>query len=288
MLKEIQTSISANLYERMTSPLWGAIISGWLIVNWEVVYITFFEDEKYLGSGKLEYIVEHHKSWENFVIYPLAIALIFLAVIPFISTASYWLHLWFIKWKKTIKTQMENSTVMTVEESIKLRELLKNRTEQYIELTKVKDYDVKKLEDELSNSQIHLTEAQDELKNMNSELGDMSSLIEKLKDELDNLKAENFVNLDKIQELENAKHLSENEIIWTKELENFKKNKKVVEDFKALIDDLAIGLYYTDLEKQNKTIQSKLELFALTEFRHNDEVYFLSEKGRFFAKHFNE
>lgn len=45
MFDELKKSISAILYERTTSPLFGSFILSWTVWNWKIFYITLFISE---------------------------------------------------------------------------------------------------------------------------------------------------------------------------------------------------------------------------------------------------
>ena len=85
MFDELKKSISALLYERTTSPLFGTLVVSWSVWNWKIIYLTFFISEKELiGKNKIEYIIENYNDNFNLYWFPLISTTILITLIPFI------------------------------------------------------------------------------------------------------------------------------------------------------------------------------------------------------------
>jgi hypothetical protein len=55
MLDDFRKSINSVLYERMTSPLFGALLISWCIWNWDILYFLFADREYYSVFLKVAY-----------------------------------------------------------------------------------------------------------------------------------------------------------------------------------------------------------------------------------------
>lgn len=131
MLSEFRKSISAVLYERMTSPLYGTLIISWLIWNWKIVYLTLFISESSIDSTKIDYIIENYCNIHALVTLPLISSALLITVVPFISNGAYWLSLKFDKWRSDKKNEIERSKLLTLEQSIQIRNEMSEQEEKF-------------------------------------------------------------------------------------------------------------------------------------------------------------
>ena len=146
MFDELKKSISALLYERTTSPLFGTLVVSWSVWNWKIIYLTFFISEKELiGKNKIEYIIENYNDNFNLYWFPLISTTILITLIPFISNGAYWISIKFLKWKKDKKNDVEMNQLLTVKESIELRELVVDQEKRFENLLEVKNTEIKQL-----------------------------------------------------------------------------------------------------------------------------------------------
>lgn len=146
MFDEIKKSISASLYERTTSPLFGTFFVSWSVWNWKIIYLTFFISEKELiGKTKIEYILENY--YDNWTLYwyPLISSLILITIIPLASNGSYWLSLIYLDWKKRKKNEVEKKQLLSLEQSINLREQIANQELKFAKLVEDKNLEIKQL-----------------------------------------------------------------------------------------------------------------------------------------------
>ena len=145
MVDDIKKSFNSILYERTTSPFFGTLILSWTIWNWRIIYLTIFISEDKIKENKIDFIVSNYCKIHNLTTFPLISSLLLLTVIPFISNGAYWLSLKFDKWKKDQKNKVEMKQLLTVEQSIDLREQISKQEERFEKLLEYKNNEIKQL-----------------------------------------------------------------------------------------------------------------------------------------------
>lgn len=146
MINEIKKSINSILYERVSSPFFGTLIISWLIWNWRIIYLTFFISSDKIELNKIDYIIENYAQTEYLIWYPLLSTLVLITLIPFISNGAYWLNLRFSQWKVEQKKIVEKKQLLTIEQSIQLRERLADMENRFDTLLSDKNNEIKQLE----------------------------------------------------------------------------------------------------------------------------------------------
>lgn len=186
-MEEIKKSISAILYERTTSPLFGTLIFSWLLWNWEIPYLSFFVSENKLKINKIEYIMANHNEIHHLITYPVISTFILLTIIPFISNGAFWLSLRFNKWKIDQKNIVDKKQLLSIEQSIELREEISKQEERFAKLVEDKNIEIKQLNLELQDYREKVT-SQVTIENILNNSGhtnaddDLLSLVNRLKD----------------------------------------------------------------------------------------------------------
>lgn len=139
-LEEIEKSIKATLYTRLSSPFTGAFIFAWLVYNW-----IFWSTLLFNSAGvenRVEYLSELYMSdvfffgWEIGtrwfwigIISPFLSALGIIYLLPFLTKPIYEYHLMRNKEKLDIKRKIDDTKLLSQEESDKMW-LLINKTKQ--------------------------------------------------------------------------------------------------------------------------------------------------------------
>lgn len=144
-MKDFIKSISSILYERVTSPLYGAFIISWCVWNWEFLYVTFFMDEKYLVKPKIDFMLTYNKGLFFLVLWPVLSTVAIILLLPFLANAAYYISLKFNQWKIRQKNVIENNQTLTIEQSIQLREEILNQSEKIQKMIKEKDDEINRL-----------------------------------------------------------------------------------------------------------------------------------------------
>lgn len=122
MIPEIRRSVNATLYERTTSPLYGALIISWCIWNWRIIYLTLFVDKELIYPfHKIDYILCNYWEVKYLVWYPLGSAVVLLTIVPLFAIGAYWLELWFTEKKVKWKEHSERNRRLTIEQAAALR-----------------------------------------------------------------------------------------------------------------------------------------------------------------------
>lgn len=150
-MEEIKKSISAILYERTTSPLFGTFIFSWLLWNWKIPYLSFFVSENKLQLNKVDYIVTNYNDIHYLLTFPLVSTLILLTIIPFLSNGAYWLSINFENWKLKHKNLIESKQLLTVEQSIELREQILKQEERFSKLVQDKNLEIETLKKQIDS-----------------------------------------------------------------------------------------------------------------------------------------
>ena len=142
-MTELRKSINAILYQRVTSPLFGTLFISWIVWNWKIIYTTFFINEDKIDKNKIDYIVENFSDTSSLIWYPLLSTLILITLIPFISNGAFWLSLNFEKWRVNSKNKIEKKQLLTLEQSLQLRQQLLDYERKFESLLNQKDTEIK-------------------------------------------------------------------------------------------------------------------------------------------------
>ncbi|MFI8605968.1 hypothetical protein ACIGCP_15995 [Cellulophaga baltica] len=149
MINDIKNSFSKILNERITSPFYGTLFISWLIWNWKVIYLTLFIDEKTIEKDKISYIIENFSDLNYLITYPLVSTVILILIAPFASNGAYWISLRFNQWKINKRNEVQKKELLTLEQSINLREQIKSQEKRFEELLEDKNLRIKQLETEI-------------------------------------------------------------------------------------------------------------------------------------------
>jgi hypothetical protein len=145
MIDDIKKSVNSILYERTHSPFFGTLICSWGLWNWKIVYLTFFVSEKKIATDKIEYISTKLLDIHRLTTYPLISTIILLTVVPFITNGAYWLSLQFTKWRKDQKIKIDKQQLLTLEQSMELREQVLEQEIRFDKLLKNKNLEIDQL-----------------------------------------------------------------------------------------------------------------------------------------------
>lgn len=145
MITETKQSINSILYERISSPLFGTFILTWVIWNWKILFTLFFVSEEILKINKVDYIVSNFKNSNNLIWGPIVSTIIILTIIPFISNGAYWLSLKFKKWRIEQKNIVEKKQLLSIEQSIQLREQIMNMDKKFESILSGKNNEISQL-----------------------------------------------------------------------------------------------------------------------------------------------
>ena len=145
MITDLRTSINSILYQRVTSPLFGTFIVAWLIWNWKIFYTTFIIDSDKIEKTRIDYIVENYNDPWNLIWFPLISTILLITIVPFISNGAYWLSLKFEQWRVDNKHKIERKQLLTLEQSIQLREQILDYEKKFESILKEKDDEIEQL-----------------------------------------------------------------------------------------------------------------------------------------------
>ncbi|MFC3914575.1 hypothetical protein ACFOSS_14055 [Pseudaeromonas sharmana] len=152
MIDDIYKSIKASMYERATSPLFGAFAISWSLWNYKTILVILSSMKV---NDKISYIESeiYSEDWSLLLggaIYPLISAVFFILIYP--HPAKWIYKYWNNQQKKLkeIKQRIEDDTPLTLDESRQIRrELLRFESYYDDEITK-KNNEIDRLKDIIS------------------------------------------------------------------------------------------------------------------------------------------
>ena len=145
MLEEMQKSIKAVLYDRLTSPLAGTFILSWLLWNWGLIYYVLAGDEMRNMVDRIGYIKNNFFQLKYLLIYPSVSAAFLIFLYPYAANYVYKKTLGFNRKKKDVKDEIEREQRLTLKESLEIRNEIKKIEERFFEANKKKDEEIKLL-----------------------------------------------------------------------------------------------------------------------------------------------
>lgn len=157
MLEDLQKSIKATLYDRVTSPLFGSFLLSWFIWNYKFVLVVLSPlsvTDQFIEIDKL-YADDYAWLCQG-LIFPLASAVFFILVYPY---PALWIYsYWHQRQKKLteVKHRIDAETLLTREQS---REIRQKITQLEIELEK-----------QLNEKETEIEELQSQLRSMQSSI----------------------------------------------------------------------------------------------------------------------
>ncbi len=181
-IDEIKNSFKTNLYDRISSPLYGTFIASWSVWNWKIIWVTIFVSEKHLHSNnvilnKVDYIVTFYCNWiDNFII-PLMLTGLFIWLVPYISELAYKAHLKFSHSKLKLKQKTEGFQLLNVRQSNAIKRNMIEQEKITFDAINNKDkiisnhkYEISELENELTEAKTLITALNDKYNEREEEL----------------------------------------------------------------------------------------------------------------------
>lgn len=118
LMKEVLDSLTTTLRERLVSPLAGAFIVSWLIINYKVVVVLTSGMKPHVKFPYIEDVIwrDSYGLWMNSLVYPAIAALLYILIYP-------WPARWLLKYSlyqqnitKLMKITVEGNHPVTREE----------------------------------------------------------------------------------------------------------------------------------------------------------------------------
>ncbi len=137
--EEISDSIKARLYERISSPLWGAFILSWATINWRFWTVLFLGDSDI--PVRMEYILKNIPRDSTYMFwYPALSTALIILIVPFVGLGAYWVTQNYRKHLILIRTNFEFETPLTRYQSKKLLVELANEFKELQRKGKLKAF----------------------------------------------------------------------------------------------------------------------------------------------------
>ncbi|MBL7663520.1 MAG: hypothetical protein JNM93_00190 [Bacteriovoracaceae bacterium] len=144
-MEDIIKSIKSILYERVSSPLAGAFLVSFVIINWRIPLILIYGDdtsssriwdiELYLSKVSICYLL----------FFPLLSTILFICVFPYFSNLAFEISQWWGQKTLKIRNKYEDTERLSVEQSLKIRLELKNQQTLFQEMLESKEKELENL-----------------------------------------------------------------------------------------------------------------------------------------------
>lgn len=153
MIEDVSKSIKSSMYERATSPLFGAFFISWALWNYKTI-LALFSSMKV--KEKISYIENDIYSSEWSLLlegsgYPLISAVLFILIYPF---PARWIYKYWNNQQKAlkeIKQTIEDDTPLTLDESRQIRRELLRLESSYDDEIARKNSEIDRLKDIVNN-----------------------------------------------------------------------------------------------------------------------------------------
>jgi hypothetical protein len=152
LIEDIVTTIKAQLYERVASPLMGAFIFSWFAWNYKFLLILFSDEEvieKFRIINEILY-VDYKTTLLYGVLFPIITTLIYLFLYPYPARFVYQFTRNRQKEISDIKKKIEEESLLTVKESQVLRRQLGSLEEEYQKIIAKKDGEIENMKLEIA------------------------------------------------------------------------------------------------------------------------------------------
>lgn len=129
-MDDLIKSIKAALYDRLGNPFFGSFIFSWLVINWQIPYILFIDDDSLSLLERVKTIENNHISPLTLFITPFLFSLFYVFAYPYFTSLVLKSTTKFRNRHSEIVDQESAKRVLSIEESLKInQEMLKVKKE---------------------------------------------------------------------------------------------------------------------------------------------------------------
>jgi hypothetical protein len=148
-MEDFFKSVRLVLQERITSPLSGAFFFSWFVWNWRIPYTLLFPDSTFTLSVRLSTVWSQYIDLRLNLWYPIYSTLFLILVYPFATTGTLWVTLWFRRLQRNLRNKIEQTQMISLQQSIALRLEMMNQQDQFDRLSKQKDDEISLLKSQV-------------------------------------------------------------------------------------------------------------------------------------------
>lgn len=189
MISNSIDSIKSQLYQRAASPLIGSFFISWCIVNYKAL-LVMFSDNTYLQ--KFDYIETTLYPSVEYIIFlgilsPLTISFIYIFLVPYPELLTFKYTLRRKQELIDAKQDIEKKTLLTVEQSIAIREEIDELNRKFKNISDKKDEEIKNHKDYIEKQLTKKLELEDSLKATKIELESKKNELLNLQDTVNSI-----------------------------------------------------------------------------------------------------
>ncbi|MCW7471813.1 hypothetical protein [Leptospira kanakyensis] len=180
MIDKIINNINDFLKERFSSPIWLSLIASWCVINWEIIFVIFANDLNSNIYERLTYINNKLiNSYSNLYL-PITCTILYVLLFPFISLGITAIWSWTDNKKNQLINKIYKNRQLTIDESLTLRENHEKLKEEFSNLSRLKDIEMRNMKDELNRLSNKIIESSKEIDKNSLHEKKINQLIDKI------------------------------------------------------------------------------------------------------------
>lgn len=157
MISEAMTSIKAQLYDRVSSPLFGSFALSWILWNYKFLIITFADDSLWSRLGDLSNLYPSPLDYAlHFIIYPAISAALYIFIYPYPAFHAYKMWGEYENKMQGEKERRSKNQLLTREQSFKILTKIAQLESEYEKMIADRDEKIEALTDTVSELQNNL------------------------------------------------------------------------------------------------------------------------------------
>jgi hypothetical protein len=151
-IEELTNSIKGQLYDRLSSPYFGAFAAAWIMTNVKFLIVLFSSEDVLSKFVMIELLYPDRKTFlYHIIVYPATSAFLFVLIYPFPAGATYTVWTYYQRFLQHWKQKITSERLLPLEKSQKILSEVRTIAEKYENILDEKDREIEKLKEAITN-----------------------------------------------------------------------------------------------------------------------------------------